>query len=130
MKKQNEKLNTLAILHYVAGGLGCLFSCFPLIHVAVGIFVLNNPEQNPNNPPREFIGYLFAGIGLLFFIMGQIIAGLTIYSGKCIKNQVKHKFSFILSCILCVCIPFGTALGIYSIITLQKEEIKNLYNNA
>ena len=82
--------------------------------------------ENAPLDPRIF-GVLFAAVGGLFFLFGQAMAWLTIYSGKLLKKQQKHTFSFVIACILCVFFPFGTVLGVFTIIALQDQEVKALY---
>ena len=55
------------------------------------------------------------------------MAWLTIYSGKLLKKQQKHTFSFVVACIFCVFFPIGTVLGVFTIIALQEKDVKALY---
>jgi hypothetical protein len=41
----------------------------------------------------------------------------------------KSGFSFILACIECLSMPFGTILGVFTIIILSKDSVKALYEN-
>jgi hypothetical protein len=41
--RDEEQLKLLAVFHYVVAGLGAVFACFPLIHVAIGTMIVTNP---------------------------------------------------------------------------------------
>ena len=86
---------------------------------------MEGAENAPMDP--RIIGFLFAFIGGLFFLFGQTMAWFTIYSGKLLKKQQKHTFSFVVACILCVFFPIGTVLGVFTIIALQEKDVKALY---
>ncbi|HDZ61701.1 MAG TPA: hypothetical protein ENH40_00970 [Nitrospirae bacterium] len=129
-----EHLRLLSIFHYVVGGIGALFALFPIIHLLLGLAFIFSPETFPDSntgePPPQFVGYLFAALGGLFFILGEIFAFLVIYSGIQIKKRKKYTFSFVIACILCMFIPFGTALGIFSIIVLSRNSVKQIYGKT
>lgn len=122
MEKDIEQLNLLRIFHYIIGGLGCLFSCMPLLYVGMGIFILVSPEsfndQNNQNPFPYFFAYFFIFIGLVFFLLGQAFSICIIVSGKCLKKRKKYMFSFIIACVSCMFFPFGTILGVFTIVFL------------
>jgi len=132
MNKDIEHLNLLKIFHYVVGGVGCFFSCFPLIHVALGLLIatgnLNSVEEMSDGPPQEF-GWFFVFIGGLFFLMGQAVCITIILSGKFIAQRKNYLFTFIIACIACIGFPFGTLLGVFTIIVLSRDSVKELYNN-
>lgn len=130
---EEDHLNLLAIFHYIIGGIGAFFSLFPLIHLGIGIAFMSGVSHMSDpagNSPPEWFGMLFAVLGGLAFILGQTLSWLIIYSGRQIKKRKKYKFSFITACILCIFIPFGTILGVFTIITLNKTAVKELYANS
>ena len=129
--QDQNHLNLLSTFHYVVGGLGIVFACFPLIHFVVGIAMMVGAfgSENGDQPP-VWVGFLFAAIGGIFFLLGQAIAWLTIYSGKQIKKREKYMLSFIVACIICIFVPFGTVLGIFTIIVLSRESVKQLYEKT
>jgi hypothetical protein len=130
LKEDLEQLKLLGVFHYVVGGLSALFSCMFLIHLSIGLFVLLRPESmsGPEGDlPPEFIGYLFTFVGGLFFLLGIAFSGSVIYSGILLRKQKKYLFSFVMGCIECIFLPFGTVLGIFTIIVLSKESVKRIY---
>lgn len=130
--KDQKDLKTLSTFHYIVGILQMLFSLFPLIHIVIGLGLAFFPsilgEDAPNKIP-QFFGIFFAVIGSVFLITGEVLGLLTIYSGKLIARQQKLTFSIVIGCLNCLFFPFGTILGIFTIITLNKDSVKQLYQN-
>ncbi len=130
MTNDEEHLKLLSIFHYIVGGLMALFACMPLIHMIIGLFFILSPESMTSSggeAPPSFIGWLFFSLGTIFFLIGQSIAICVIFSGRFIAGRKKYMFSFIVGCIQCVFIPFGTVLGIFTIIVLSRDSVKALY---
>jgi len=131
-----EHLRLLGISHYIIGGVAALFALFPLIHVGLGIWMLTTSEALQNHqqgePPVELFGDLFAALGLLFMLGGEVMAGLTLYSGRQIQRREKYLFSFVIACAMGLFIRFGTILGVFTIrvftiIVLSRESVQQLY---
>lgn len=109
-----------------------LAACFPLIHFTLGLmFVIGDGqgwfENQDEPPPPEFLGWLFMTIGAVLFLIGQAIAISIIVSGRFLQTRVKYMFSFVLACIACLFMPFGTILGVFTIVVLIKPEVKAIY---
>lgn len=131
MSEDNEHLKLLSIFHYVVGGMGCLFACMPLIHMGLGFMFIIAPEQltqNGGESPPEFIGWLFFLMGLVFFLVGQSVAMAIIISGRFIATRKNHLYSFVIGCIECAFFPFGTVLGVFTIMVLSRESVKEIYS--
>src|SRR5688500_10308701 len=73
-------LKTLAICHYVAGGLEIVFSSIFIIHIVMGVVLLSDPNAfglQPGStarpgqpPPPEFVGWAFVGMGSCIVLLG------------------------------------------------------------
>lgn len=128
-----QHLNLLAIFHYVVGAIGFVFACFPLIHVVIGILMIVNPAAMAGpqqTPPPAFLGFLFAGIGVGLVLLGWAAAACTVISGRMLARRRHRMFSFVVAAILCMFAPFGTVLGVFTIIVLSKDSVKRLYGQA
>lgn len=132
--KDQSDLNQLATFHYVLGGLGCFFSLFALLYVLFGLLFLFNPEfaesAGESDAPPEFIGGILVAVGGLIFILGEIGSVCLIISGKNLKKQKNYTFSFVMACIACLNMPLGTILGIFTILVLQRDSVKRMYETS
>jgi hypothetical protein len=133
MTENEQHLKLLSTFHYIVGGLGALFACFPLIHVTLGIMMvasrdfLNGGHKGPT--PPAFIGYFFILMGGFFVLCGWAAAICTVISGRYLARRKKRMFSFVMAAILCMFVPFGSVLGVFTIIVLSKESVQKLYEN-
>jgi hypothetical protein len=133
MTENEQHLKLLSTFHYIVGGLGALFACFPLIHVTLGILMIANPDflngGHKGPTPPAFIGYFFILMGGFFVLCGWAAAICTVISGRYLARRKKRMFSFVMAAILCMFVPFGPVLGVFTIIVLSKESVQKLYEN-
>lgn len=133
-RQDAEHLRLLSIFHYVVGGLTALFGCFGLIYVVMGIIFLAFPESmqdgrpgHAGDPPPAFLGWIFVGIGTFFTVLGWTMAALTIYGGVCLKRRQKRTFTLVTAGLNCLQVPFGTALGVFTFMVLNRPSVRALY---
>ena len=134
MNEDTERLRLLAIFHYVVG-LAALFSLFPLLYMAVGgvfIFAARHPAPAGPKPgeelPPEFLGWIFIVLGSLLFLLGIAMAICILIAGRCLSRHRCYPFALVMACIECLFIPFGTILGVFTIIVLSRESVKALFS--
>ncbi len=126
-----QHLRLLSAFHYVAGGLTVLFACFPLIHLALGLAMVFSPSFFQSKPgehsPPQVLGWAFVLMGGLMFLIGQSLAVCTLLAGRFIAQRKRYWFVFVTACMQCALFPFGTALGVFTIITLSRQTVKSLF---
>lgn len=132
--KDLSHLKTLAICHYVLGGLTMLISCVFLIHVALGIAMVSgvmpmSPPPGQASPPfpPAYFGLIFIVAGSLAVLFGWSMGILTIISGRHLHTQRRRTFSVVIAGIDCLSFPLGTILGIFTFIVLSRPSVIQLY---
>ena len=134
MNKDSDHLRLLAIFHYVVAGLAALFSFFPLIYATIGaifIFVARHGTPKPGEElPPEFLGWIFIGIGSLLFLVGVAMAICILIAGRCLSRRKGYSFALVMACIQCFFVPFGTVLGVFTIVVLSRESVKALFSGT
>jgi hypothetical protein len=127
----------LAIFNYVGAGLAALFSLFPLLYITIGaifIFAARHPSAAGPKPaeelPPEFLGWIFAVVGLPLFLLGIAMAICILIAGRYLSRNKHYTFALVMACIECLFIPFGTILGIFTIIAVLREPVKELFAAA
>jgi hypothetical protein len=134
MNQDNEHLRLLAIFHCIVAGLAALFSFFPLLYTAMGAIFLFAARHGTSKPgeelPPEILGWLFVAFGALFFLAGIAMAICILFAGISLSRRRCYWFAFVVACIECIFIPFGTILGIFTIIVLSRESVKALFLTA
>ena len=131
MNEDREHLRLLAIFHYVGAGLAALFSFFPLLYTTVGaifIFAARHGTAKPGEDlPPEFLGWIFAVLGALLFLIGIAMAICILIAGRSLALRKRYSFAFVMACIECLFIPFGTILGVFTIVVLSRESVRGLF---
>ena len=137
MNQDREHLRLLAIFHYVGAGLAALFSFFPLLYTTIGaifVFAARHPAAAGPKPgeelPPEFLGWIFAAVGLLLFLVGIAMAICILLAGRCLSRNKHYTFALVMACIECLFIPFGTILGVFTIIALSRESVRTLFSTG
>lgn len=133
MYQDIEHLRLLAIFHYLMAGIGALFSCFPMLHLAIGLAMLFAPESfehsRHNNPQNlQFVGLLFTGIAAVLILIGWAISFCVFLAGQYLSQHRHYLFCLIIAGILCLFAPFGTVLGVFTIIVLVRPSVKPLFD--
>ena len=134
MKQDAEHVRLLAIFHYIVAGLAALFSLLPLLYTTIGavfIFAARHGTPKPGEElPPEFLGWIFLVVGLLLFLLGIAIAICILIAGRCLSRCKHYTFALVMACIECLFVPFGTILGVFTIIALSRESVKTLFSTT
>jgi hypothetical protein len=135
MNQDLDHLRILSIFHYVVGGIVALFACFPLIHLAIGLFALLAPEKmNPPHPSdaqmMRLIGVIFVGIASLAITVGWTLAICLFVAGRNLASRRHYTYCLVIAGIACIFMPFGTVLGIFTIIVLMRPSVKALFEQS
>jgi len=146
-----DRLRLLSLGYYISGGIGAVLVSFFLIHFFMLLafsFIpasqWNTPAPTPGNAhyaspspiptasptpsndqaPPAIMFRILAGVIGLIIICGWTLGALTAYAGHCIKKR-KHKvFIYVMAGINCIWIPYGTLLGIATILLFQWPEVQ------
>ena len=145
-----DRLRLLSLGYYISGGIGAVFVSFLLFHLAFVLAFSFIPASQWNTPPSHgsanhdspspiptasptssndqappaIMFRVFAGVIGMIIICGWMLGALTAYAGHCIKKR-KHKvFIYAMAGINCIWIPYGTLLGIATILLFQWPEVQ------
>jgi hypothetical protein len=130
MTRDEEHLRLLSIFHYVVAGIEFLCSCFPLLYVAFGlllVFAPENLEESGERPP-EAIGWIVVGFAGSMMAVWWVIAGCILAAGRSIAARKRYLFCLIIAGVECIFMPFGTVLGVFTIVVLTRESVKQLFD--
>lgn len=130
--EESNQLNMLSMFHYVVGGVLALLSCMPFIHVFMGLMIVSGTffgESASGSPPTAF-GWMFVIMGSIFILFGWSSAILILIAGKKLKARRNRMFCMVVAGVECVFMPFGTILGIFTLLLLNKESVKHAFASS
>lgn len=127
MGAPRDDLKLLAIFHYVLAGLTALFALFPLAHVGLGAAMLSGKLDGGSAGPPEAFGWILIVGGLVLAALGETYAVLVAVAGRFLSRQRHWLYCMAMAGLSCAWIPFGTVLGVFTIITLSRDEVKALF---
>ncbi|MDB6113020.1 MAG: hypothetical protein JWR69_4770 [Pedosphaera sp.] len=128
MDRDVEHLRLLSIFHYVLGGIHALFACFGLLYVIIGLVIaVAAPSHGSNGPPPQIVGWLFVLLGGFFVLLGWAVAAVILYAGRCLAQRKHYTFCLVVAALTCLMFPFGTVLGIFTLIVLQRPRVQELF---
>jgi hypothetical protein len=130
--EDREHLSMLAIFHYVVGGLIALVACVPIIHLVIGLVLVSGALPTPDeaDPVPQAMGMIFIVVAGLFITLGMAYAACVLIAGRKIQQRRAHGFCFGVACVLCLAFPFGTVLGVFTIVVLNRPSVKALFNGG
>src|SRR5438876_6722313 len=132
MNQDSEHLRLLSIFHYVVAGVAAFCSFFPLLYTIMGfVFVglSHHPSTNPaQQPPPAALGWAFVVLGIFLFLLGAMFAIVVAFAGRSLSRLNHYWFAFVVACVECIFVPFGTILGVFTIIVLSRESVKTLFS--
>ena len=86
------------------------------------------PVGNVNDVfPARLFGILFTVIPILIILAGFTVSTLIIVAGRRLARHRSHTFCLIIAGIECMFMPFGTVLGVFTILVLLKPEARQLF---
>ena len=128
MSRDEKQLRLLSIFHYVLGGMGVLFSCFPIIHLVIGIAILTGALEGEGSevPPRVF-GWVLVLFPAAFILLGWTVSLCILVAGRKLKVLRSYQYCFVIACIECIFVPLGTILGVFTIIVLNRDSVREKF---
>lgn len=128
MNRDLEHLRLLSIFHYVVAGLAFLFSLFPIIHLVLGLVMLTGRfDSNSVDAPPEALGWIFVGVALFVMMLGFGFAACLALAGRYLAIHRNHTFCMVMAALACMFMPFGTVLGVFTIVVLTRDSVREIF---
>ncbi|HET6442125.1 MAG TPA: hypothetical protein VFH53_07095 [Phycisphaerae bacterium] len=130
--RDEEHLRLLKIFYYIFGGIVAFQASIPLIHVAIGIIILIAAAAGGGGDagPPAVMGLLFVCIGGAMVLIGWTLAICAFFAARCLSRRTAYVFCFAIAVLSCLCIPYGTVLGIFTIIVLVRPSVKAIFERT
>ena len=129
-KVDADHVKLLAIFHFIGAGLALIGLVFLLGHCALMHAIFTNPKflesQKQGPSPAEIFAifkWVYA-VGAVWFVASGI---LNLISGFCLLARKGRTFSMVVAVINCLHIPLETVLGVFTLIVLIRDSVRELY---
>ena len=131
MQVSNNNLNTFYTLHIVKGILTLCFSLFFILYAVMGVFFGAIIELDPTQQDAPFNpGIIFIILGIIGTIISVTLGVLNLLASKYIKEKRNYNFIFAIAIVNCLTGMLGILLGVFTLIELNKPEIKQVFNKS
>lgn len=132
MHKDLEHLRLLSIFHYIVGGLILAAASFFLIYFGLGLMMLLAPSSmaGPAPPPPPALGWIFTLLGGGAVFLGWAIGIGVMLAGRFLSRRTHYVYCLVLAGIVLLFQPFGTILGVFTLIVLLRPSVKHLFETG
>jgi hypothetical protein len=134
-----EHLRILSIFYYVFAGFWVIPFLYGIFYTVIGlvfggIFMSIDAPVKPGEPKPEVVGGLIGGmfalIGLGISALSAAVAFVLYKTGRNLAGHNAYTFCVVIAVITCFMFPFGTALGVFSLVVLTRDSVKGLFQGA
>ena len=130
-KVDADHLKLLAIFHFVGAGLALLGLLFLFAHYSFMHFFLTNPKMLEGSkgggpPPAE----IFSILRWIYLFFGGWLVGcfsLNVLAGFALRARKHRTFTLVVAGLNCVHMPMGSVLGVFTIVVLLRDSVRELY---
>jgi hypothetical protein len=130
-----ERLRLLSLAFYISGAIGAVLVSFLLIHFSIFLglsFVpatawANGNHQHVQDAPPAILFRIAAAVLGCIILIGWTLGVLTFYAGRCVARREKRIFVLIMAGFNCIWIPYGTILGVITLIFLSSTEAERAF---
>ncbi len=127
--KDAEHLKLLAIFHYVVAGMIALFASFPIIHFVLGAAMVIGSSVARSAGPALLGGFFMVFAGA-WMALGWSLAICVILAGRSLSARRRYTFCIVVAgCMAAMCMPFGTVLGVFTIVVLVRPSVKEAFGH-
>lgn len=132
-----EHLGLLSTFHRLLGWLGILVGSFSLVFSLLYVVVVcvvagsDFPSQAGSEPPPPlWIGLALMTVGLFLAALVLSMSVANLLASKWLLQGKNWTFCFAVACISCLAVPVGTALGVFSMIVLQRPSVRAFFGQS
>jgi len=133
MEEDIRYLNLLSIFHIIVAGVVGLLSCLPLIDLFIGVPMLKDVpyalSQNEFFSQTTLAPLVFILLPSGMTVIGWMFAIAIALNGYYLKNCKWLNYCMIVSGVETIFMPFGTVLGVFTIILLAKPNVKSRFDD-
>jgi hypothetical protein len=125
MRSAAVKLALLGRFHYVVAALIAILGNVPAI---VLWFQWQKMQEDPDLI-LPWMGPVMAIIGIGLLVDGWIMGALLALAGFLVRRRKNRTYCLVVAALSIPHVPFATILGVFSLVTLRRPEVKALFES-
>lgn len=120
-----EHLRLLRLGFFISAATNVIWVFFPLMYVVMGAFMLSGllDDAKPSEAPPRVMGLVLVVIGLGISLIAAAFAVLKLLAAQAIGKRQRKGLIFTTAIISCLSLPWGTALGVLTLIVLSRPSV-------
>lgn len=126
MSRDVEHLQILSIFHHVVAVIVGLLALLPSMHLALGILLVRG-DLTEGEPIGEVMGWFVVAIAGSAILAGLAFAVCLVIAGRALMERRRYTFCLVIAGLACVLMPFGTVLGVFTILVLVRPSVRELF---
>lgn len=131
MDQNADHLRLLSIFHYVVAAFAALFALFPVIHLAIGIAILTGRFAGGGSDDGAlWVGGFFVAFASVWILAGLAFAVCVFLAARNLAKRTRYLYCLVIAGLECMFVPFGTVLGVLTLVVLTKEPVKAMFGVA
>lgn len=129
----SQSLELLSIFHYVLAAFTYLKGAVALIFMGIGTIAVagvlaDSPHDEEMAVALVALGLIFFAGPLLFLGLSWLGATLVLIAGRRIARRTHLGYCQVIAGLECLCVPFGTILGVFTLIKLTNPDVRELFD--
>jgi hypothetical protein len=125
-----ENLRTLAILYRVWAGLQMVIGCCAVGYIGfITLFVGAATQASREGPPPVVVSGFLGVAGIVVFTVVVAIACLNLLVANWLLARRNWTAIIVMSALNCLSIPLGLALGVFTMVVLNRPTVRPLFDN-
>ena len=125
-----EHLKLLSVFHYIVAAIMAVFACLPIFHLLIGLAVVSGRFGTPKQgePTPDLFGWFFVVFATGAILFGWALAACTFVAARSLAQRKRYLFCLVIAGVMAAtCMPFGTVLGVFTIIVLMRPSVKRAF---
>lgn len=120
-------LRTLSILYYVFSSFNLLPLLIGALYAFMGLGLLNGTLPADTATQDTASGWVLLGLAAAMMFIGIVGGILTLMAARRLSQRRSLTLCIVVAAVSCMQIPFGTALGVFTLIVLNRPSVKAMF---
>jgi hypothetical protein len=125
-----EHLRWLAIAYYVSAGLSAFVGLIMVAYFGFMATVLQVAAHDAKNAPPAFVGALLGLFCVFLFLVLGVMTWAKVQTGRNLRRRRSRTFCMVVGGIVCMGFPWGTLLGIATLLVLSRPTVVAMFETA